>query len=90
MLQQKIGKFGLNLSHASTAVYFSNGFSREDRIQTEDRIEHTHKKEPLLLIDLVCRNSIDQTIVKTLTRKESVSQYYLAEKIVEDMKRRRR
>ena len=75
----KCGKFGLNLSSSSTAIYFSNGFSHEDRAQSEDRIEHTEKNEPLLFIDLVTRGSSDQRILNLLNQKVKQSRYFYNE-----------
>ena len=79
LVQLKCGKFGLNLSSSSTAIYFSNGFSHEDRAQSEDRIEHTEKNEPLLFIDLVTRGSSDQRILNLLNQKVKQSRYFYNE-----------
>lgn len=79
LLQQKVGMFGLDLSTSSTAIYFSNGHSSESRVQSEDRIEHPTKKEPLLIIDLVAEDSVDEDILAALKRKKSVNLSYLRE-----------
>lgn len=88
LLQQKVGMFGLDLSCASTAIYFSNGYSSENRRQSEDRIEHPLKREQLLLIDLVTEDTVDEDIAKILQRKEKVSMYYLTQQLATAIRRR--
>ena len=86
LLQERIGLFGIDLSVSSTAIYFSNGFSLETRIQTEDRIENPNKKEPLLIIDIVTEDSMDEYIMKSLKRKNKDSNYYMTKDIYEQIK----
>ncbi len=88
LLQIKIGRYGLDLSTASTAIYYSNGHSSEDRRQSEDRIEHISKKEPLLIIDLVTAESVDEDILQSLRKKEDVSDFYLRKQIQARVERR--
>ena len=76
LVQLKCGKFGLDLSAASTAIYYSNGFSHEDRAQSEDRIEHPRKREPLLFVDLITKGSTDRTVLSLLKRKIIRSMYF--------------
>lgn len=88
LCQQKVGLYGIDLSAASTGIYYSNGFSAETRAQSEDRIEHPSKKEPLLIIDLVTEDSIDSDILKALKKKNKTSQFYLRREIYDGMRRR--
>jgi SNF2 family DNA or RNA helicase len=67
--QGKCGQYGLDWSCASTAIYYSNWYDGEIRQQSEDRIVHPQKKEPLLYIDLVAEDSIDEDVVAILRRK---------------------
>ncbi len=76
LLQIKVARFGIDLSAASTAIYFSNSYSLEDRLQSEDRIVHPSKKEPLLYIDLVTKQSLDPIVVRALRDKKSDAQYF--------------
>ncbi len=76
MFDIQCGKFGLDLSAASTAIYYSNGFSHEDRAQSEDRIEHLRKREPLLFVDLVTRGSTDRTVLSLLRQKVSAGKFF--------------
>lgn len=74
--QGKCGQYGLNWSVASTAIYYSNWYDGEIRAQSEDRILHPQKKEPLLYIDLICADSIDEDVVAILRKKKLNSQQF--------------
>ena len=68
--QGKCGQYGLNWSVASTAIYYSNWYDGEIRTQSEDRILHPTKAEPLLYIDLIAEDSIDEDVVEILRKKK--------------------
>lgn len=69
LVQIKCGKFGTDFSTASTAIYYSNSYSLEERLQSADRILHPTRKEPLLYIDLVAKGTVDEEVVAALTEK---------------------
>lgn len=69
LAQVKCGQYGMNLSRANTAVYYSNAWDYEVRAQSEDRIEHMRKHEPLLLIDLVIEGTADEAVLDALGQK---------------------
>ena len=75
--QPASAKYGIDWSVASTAIYFSNWWDGEVRAQSEDRIVHPEKKEPLLYIDLICKGTIEEDIVKILKEKKAGSQEFL-------------
>jgi SNF2 family DNA or RNA helicase len=69
LIQLRTGLYGLNLSRASTAVYFSNMFDLEVRAQSEDRIIHGMKTESSHCIDIVTKGSIDVVASQALRQK---------------------
>lgn len=77
LIQVKVGQYGLNLSCASRAIYYSNAWDAEIRSQSQERIEHMTKKEPLLYIDLVTRGSVDEDVLDALQEKKSNSRQFL-------------
>jgi SNF2 family DNA or RNA helicase len=77
LLQIKCGKFGLDLSEADTSIYFSNSYDCEDRAQSEDRIINPLKKRPLLYLDLVTRNSVDEDVLFALKGKQYSTSLFL-------------
>jgi SNF2 family DNA or RNA helicase len=70
VIQQKIGMMGLNLSTADTDIYYSNMWENEVRSQCEKRTELMTKKVPILHIDLMTRDSVDEEIVPALKEKK--------------------
>lgn len=64
---------GLTLTEASAMVYFSNQFSLESRLQSEDRGHRIGQKKNLTIIDLVAKNTLDLYIMKTLREKKNVA-----------------
>lgn len=77
LMQVKCGKFGLNTSRSSTAIYYSNSYDFEDRAQSEDRIVHPSKKEPLLYIDLITKGTVDSAVVAALRDKHVSSRTFM-------------
>lgn len=76
-IQQKLGRFGIRLDKADTAVYFSNDYSYKSRGQSEDRIVAVGKDRPLLYIDLFTENTIEEAVLEALSKKETNVQFLL-------------
>lgn len=85
LMQVKCGKFGLNVSRASTAIYYSNSYDMEDRAQSEDRIVHPSKNEPLLYIDLVTQHTVDEAVALALKEKHLTSRQFMT-RILTDLR----
>lgn len=91
--QQRCGQYGLDWSRASTAIYYSNYYDGEVRAQSEDRIVHPKKSEPLLYLDLVSEKSIDQHVVDLLREKKLNAKQFsmeLAERMVESVRTKKK
>lgn len=78
VLQIATSRYGLNLAAADTAIYFSNTFSLDDRDQSEARIQLNEKKQPLLYIDLITRDTVEEQILKALQAKRKSANFYMA------------
>ena len=87
LMQLKCGKFGVDYSTASTAIYYSNSFEYEERSQSEDRIISPKKKEPVLILDLPTKNTIDEDIYKAL-RTKGISSKIFKSKLIKNLKER--
>jgi len=79
--QQQSG-IGLNLFEAETVVYYSNPFSYEQRYQSEDRCHRIGLKHPVLYIDLVARDTVDERVIDVLLKAEKI-----ADAILDDHRR---
>lgn len=63
------GGTGLTLHAAKTVVYYSCGFSLEERVQSEDRAHRIGTRHPVRYIDLVATDTIDERIATALQAK---------------------
>jgi len=66
------GGFGITLTAATNVVYYSNSYNLEHRLQSEDRAHRIGQKHAVTYVDLICRKSVDEKIVKALREKKIV------------------
>lgn len=83
VIQPECYKFGADLSSADTMIYFSTPTSGMTRRQTEDRGIHLYRKNPLLIIDLLCRKTIDEAILENTLAK--ISDFEGLRKIIQQL-----
>jgi len=91
LVAQEVGpvaKMGQDFSAADAAIYFSNWPSLEARAQSEDRIAHPQKYAPLLYVDLVARDTVDEDMSELLREKRCRSDAMMRRAVVERMKGR--
>jgi SNF2 family DNA or RNA helicase len=67
------GGKGLTLHAATTVVYYSNNFSLEDRLQSEDRCHRIGQKNNVTYIDMIAPHTLDDHVVKALRDKKNVA-----------------
>jgi SNF2 family DNA or RNA helicase len=77
LVQVDCGQFGIDLSTADTCIYASSPWSYEKRAQSEDRIFRVGKTSSLLVVDLVTKNTIDETVMESLKCKNSSARFLL-------------
>jgi SNF2 family DNA or RNA helicase len=70
LVQIKCARFGVDASHCDTEIYYSNSWSNEDRMQSEERIVHPSKTTPLLIIDYATRGAVDGEVIQALREKK--------------------
>jgi len=66
---------GLNLSQAETIIFADRSYSPADNEQAEARFLPTSSEEVprvRLVIDLICKGTIDEKILDLLKRKEDI------------------
>jgi SNF2 family DNA or RNA helicase len=56
------------------AIYYNNGFSLLQRVQSEDRCHRIGTKHPVTYHDIVCEDSIDESIAESLQDKREISE----------------
>ena len=82
--QQHSGGYGLTLTAAENVDYYSNDFSLEARLQSEDRAHRIGTKHAVTYTDQECPGTVDSKIIAALQNKMS-----LADLITEDNMRLR-
>ena len=78
------GGYGINLTAASTVVYYSNNFDLEKRLQSEDRAHRIGQVNKVTYIDIICKGTVDEKIVKALLAKQNIAAQVLGEAVWED------
>ena len=73
------GGYGITLTAASTVVYFSNNYDLEKRLQSEDRAHRIGQTNKVTYIDIVCKDTVDEKIVKALRSKLNLAQTVMGE-----------
>ncbi len=70
LLQQMVADRGMDLSAADTAIVYSRHPGLEVNVQTADRIVHPKKgTTPLLYVDLVVKDTVDEDVAELVGRK---------------------
>lgn len=73
--QPASGGIGLNLTVASTVIYYSNTYSLMERLQSEDRAHRIGTKTKVLYIDLITKDTIDEAILDAIKNKKEISDF---------------
>jgi SNF2 family DNA or RNA helicase len=75
------GGYGITLTAANTVIYYSNGYDLEKRLQSEDRAHRIGQKKPVTYVDLICEETVDEKIVKSLRKKINIASEVLGEEL---------
>lgn len=86
LCQIKCFQFGSDLSAAETMIYHSLTESLLNYTQTESRPFDLSKGNSVLILYLICENSVDESIYKSVMKKEGKA--LMMRRIVQDMQRR--
>jgi len=78
-VQYMCGRYGLDFSAASTSIFFSEPTSYDAAAQARERIAHPKKREPLFLLSLVAKDTIDEDVHWSLCLKKKRSRNMLAQ-----------
>ncbi len=71
--QQRKGGTGTTLTAASRVFYYSNSFSLEDRVQSEDRAHRIGQNKAVVYEDLIAEGTVEEEIIRVLQRKGSLA-----------------
>lgn len=65
--------YGITLTAASTVIYYSNDFSLETRLQSEDRAHRIGQENKVTYIDMQAKGTIDSKIIEALRNKKGLA-----------------
>lgn len=68
-----VGGTGLTLTEASIVAYYSVGWRLSDRIQSEARNDRIGQKNPILYVDFVASDTVDERKIAALRSKRDVA-----------------
>ena len=71
--QPQSGGMGLTLTAATYAIYYSNSFDLETRLQSEDRCHRIGTTENVTYIDIEATKTVDGKIIKALRDKKNLA-----------------
>ena len=66
--------YGLNLQFCHQVIYYSNDWDWATRIQSEDRVYRLGQEQPVDIWDITASGTLDQKIMRCLTRKERLEE----------------
>ena len=72
-IANKAASRGLTLTEASTVIYYSNSYSLEDRLQSEDRNHRIGQDRKVVYHDLMVPDTVDEKIYGALRNKRNLS-----------------
>lgn len=65
--------YGLTLTQATLAVYYSNSYNLEHRLQSEDRCHRIGQTERVVYVDLYVPGTVDEKIMHVLADKKNLA-----------------
>jgi SNF2 family DNA or RNA helicase len=79
IVQVQAAAFGLDLPGCDEMIYHTNSFSHLERAQSVERGHRMGRTRPYVIRDLVCKNSVDVTVLDALKKKQNLSDMLLIE-----------
>jgi SNF2 family DNA or RNA helicase len=70
-----LGGMGQTWTAATVVIYYSNSFSYEDRMQSEDRAHRKGQEHPVTYIDIEVNHPYDRMILAAVKRKGGIAKF---------------
>jgi SNF2 family DNA or RNA helicase len=67
------GGIGVNMAAADTTAFYSHGYNWAERAQAIARMQDLDKPNPLLLVDFVAADTVDERCLELTTEKEDLA-----------------
>jgi SNF2 family DNA or RNA helicase len=72
---------GVTLTAASYVIYYSNDFSMEARMQSEDRAHRIGQDKTVVYIELIAKNTVDKLVKRALEAKQDLAAFIVDNKL---------
>ena len=72
---------GLTLHAATTVIYYNTSFRLSDRLQSEARAFRIGQKFPVIYIDIIANDTVDEHVVRALREKVEVASIVTGDKL---------
>lgn len=72
-LATRAAAYGLTLIESSNSIYYSQGYSLEQYLQSQDRNHRIGQKDSCNYIHLLCDKTVDVKVIKALQAKKNVA-----------------
>ena len=82
----KVGGMGITLNAAKYAIFYNADYNLEDRQQAEARNYRIGQKEHIFYIDIVAKNTLEESIINALVAKYEISVEVLRDTLLEWLK----
>jgi SNF2 family DNA or RNA helicase len=76
VINSVIGGEGLNLQNSTLHYFYSNGYMSDKRLQAEDRSHRIGQKNNVIYKDIICRNTVDDKVLKILRQGINLIDYF--------------
>ena len=83
ILNTRTSPEGLNLTAARIELYYTNGDDLLKRMQSEDRAHRIGTKYPVNILDLVCKGTVCEGVVRSMVKKKRLSDELLGDQMKE-------
>ena len=84
--QPKAGGTGITLTAANHVIYYSNDYSLNIRLQSEDRAHRIGQEKSVTYTDIVAANTVDEDILSALKDKFDLASKITGDQLVEWLK----
>lgn len=73
LIMNKAGARGITLTQASYMFFYSNDFSLDIRLQSEDRLHRIGQHNPVTYFDGIAKDTIDQKLVQSFRENKAIA-----------------
>ena len=78
------GGTGITLTAANNVIFIDTPWTDADMLQSSDRVHRIGQEKPVIVYNLVTRDTIDERVLQLVTDKGAISRYIIDDEIPEN------